>query len=325
MVEPRPHPQSKSSVTYSSKAPSLPRTFCGQGPALRGKASPPGSHRKQPGLLLRSASTQTLLEAARCTAAHIWNPAGLEPRGACSLQNPLCAGSRQGDCVHLLRPADAPPPPLPTPACARRGPDPAVTVDPRAAPSAVWVGQLPARVPSGSRPFQPRRLGRRGGGAARGAGSPGRAHGCKLEPRALAFARVDDRRCPPGRPQAAAAPGGREASGGGPGAAALGPPWPAARRVQTGPGRPRGGRPAPGAAAKADAGRSVMLGPAGAAPGLRGAARQGPSPGSAAKPPAASSSLGGIPASRAPRPGNADLVPGRVPSGLHSPGDKGEP
>lgn len=113
MVEPRPHPQSKSSVTYSSKAPSLPRTFCGQGPALRGKASPPGSHRKQPGLLLRSASTQTLLEAARCTAAHIWNPAGLEPRGACSLQNPLCAGSRQGDCVHLLRPADAPPRPSP--------------------------------------------------------------------------------------------------------------------------------------------------------------------------------------------------------------------
>ena len=72
-------------------------------------------------------------------------------------------------------------------------------------------------------------------------------------------------RCGPGRTREAVQ-GGREASGEGPGAAALGPPWAAARRVQTGPRRSKLGRLAPGAAAKADAGRWKMFGLAGAAP-----------------------------------------------------------
>lgn len=117
--------------------------------------------------------------------------------------------------------------------------------------------QLRERVPLGSGPFQPRE--RRG--AARRARSPGRAHVRKPLSQALAFARVDDRRegraggtrCGPERAREAVQ-GGREASGEGPGAAALGPPWAAALRVQTGPRRSKLGRLAPGAAAKADAG-----------------------------------------------------------------------
>lgn len=88
---------------------------------------------------------------------------------------------------------------------------------------------------------------------------PGRTHVCEPRSKALALqawtigeGRAGGGWCGPGRPRDDA-PGGRAASGEGPGAAARGPPWPTARRVQTGPRRPKPGRLAPGAGAKADA------------------------------------------------------------------------
>ncbi|CAI9179886.1 unnamed protein product [Rangifer tarandus platyrhynchus] len=50
-------------------------------PALPGKASPPGSRREQQGPLLTRPPPGTCWKPARCTAAHIWNLARLEPEG----------------------------------------------------------------------------------------------------------------------------------------------------------------------------------------------------------------------------------------------------
>ncbi|XDB58848.1 hypothetical protein AB1E18_012253 [Capra hircus] len=172
-----------------------------------------------------SDSAPTEGEPARGTAAHIWNLAQLEPRGARKdLQNCAPEDIRAATGLSALR-----------------------------RPFGSRLGAQEHRAQGQGGP-----LGARHGlggadpcaslyGAAARAGSPGRSYARKPVSPAPGFCtRGRSARGPglgeaqggPGRP-GEAVPGGREASGEGPGAAALGPPWPAARRVQTGPRRPK--------------------------------------------------------------------------------------
>lgn len=222
MVTPRSHPQPKPSTSHP-KALHSPITFYGHTPALPNKASPPGSHRAA-GAASDSAPTEGEVRALHsCT--HLEPRPGGAPRGA---QGPpkLCARRHQSG-HRPLRPA----------AALRLPPGRPGALSPRSG----WTPGCQAWARWGS-PLRASLY-----GAAARAGSPGRTYARKPVSPAPGFCtRVRSARGPglgkaqggPGRP-GEAVPGGREASGEGPGAAALGPPWPAARRVQTGPRRPK--------------------------------------------------------------------------------------